>query len=216
MKIAYVYSSSHEILKDYFFLGTMCEQWELIEKKSEEYSTGDHLSSGWSKIVKEKIKTYIEVIKNNTDEIVVFSDVDITWFKPVQEIIKQCLTQKDIVFQKENLHNEEVNTGFIAVRCNKTVQNFFQDIFDNTVDNDQTTANNLIKTNKIKCNYGFLPVNFLNDNLFSCHKKDILLYHSICTKPKDGKTSLQIKYEKLLKMRNFVLDTKNIFLGQKS
>jgi hypothetical protein len=208
MKIAYVYSSSHEILKDYFFLGTMCEQWELIEKKSDEHSTGDYLSSGWSKIVKEKIKTYIEVIKNNTDEIVVFSDVDITWFKPVQEIIKQCLTQKDIVFQKENLHNEEVNTGFIAIRCNKDVENFFQDVLDNIEDNDQTTVNLLLSNNKIKCNYGFLPVSFSNDNLSPC--QDILLYHSICTKPKNGKTSLQIKYEKLLKMRSFVLNSQNI------
>lgn len=208
MKIVYVYSSSHEILKDYFFLGTMCEEWELIGFKTEQQSSGDFMSSGWIKIIKEKIKRYIEVIKSNPNEIVVFSDVDITWFKPVQKIIQECLVEKDIVFQKENLFNKEVNTGFFAARCNKNVENFFQNVLNNIKDNDQTTVNLLIKNNKIKCNYGFLPESFSNDNLSPF--QDILLYHSICSKPKNGKTSLQIKYEKLLKIRSFVLNTKKI------
>lgn len=65
------------------------------------------------------METIIQSIRENYNDIFVFSDVDIIFFKKVSKDLTSHLKNKDIVFQTENYKKTLVCTGFFICRANK-------------------------------------------------------------------------------------------------
>lgn len=58
----------------------------------------------------------------DTDEIFLFTDVDVQYFQPVHEIVRECMADgTDIVFQQE-FEDIGVNIGFMAMRKSAAYQ----------------------------------------------------------------------------------------------
>jgi hypothetical protein len=216
MKIVFASSPSHDVLKRHFFLGTLCESWELIELRFALPGDGNFGSQSWNRVVIERNARVLEIIKRSPGEIIVFADVDIQWFRPVQAALVRELAGNDVVFQREAHNRQVVNCGFAAIRCNEQSAELYAQIAAAATEgkHDQDLVNEYIAGGTMPCRYGILPQVFFNDNLDGVHAPPndrLLLYHSIGTFPSSGKSSVQIKLEKHLAMRARVLGSDAVF-----
>lgn len=128
-----------------------------------------------------KTKLIIDLIRENLGEIIVFSDIDIQFFKKTEPIIRECLQNNDIVFQREN-GLTKVNIGFIGLNCNSKVLGFWEEVLKIILEKkmwDQQVVNDLLLAEN-KLNWDYFPVSIWNWNL-SQSWKSIVLHHSIGT-----------------------------------
>lgn len=218
MKLVFASSPSHDILKRHIFLGTLCDEWELIEMRFHVVGSGDFNTAGWNRVVLERIAMMRQIIADSKDELVVFSDVDIQWFRSAQKPLTQALETNDLVFQRECAGRDEANCGFVAVRCNEKTLAFFTRVANAAQEghHDQASTNELIASGEMPCRFGFLPDSFYNDNLMGKWKRlreEIIMYHTIGTLPQSDKTSIQIKLERHLAMRGWILGSRKVFCG---
>jgi hypothetical protein len=215
MKLIYACSPSHDVLKKYFFLGTLCEPWELIEIRYKVSGEGNMYTPAWNHVISDRIAALLQIVRENPGEVIVHSDVDIQWFKPAQPAILQALEDRDIVFQRGSYRREVANAGFLALRSNPaTIALLEQEVSavrSGTMDQD--FLNDLICREEMPCRYGFLPNTFFHDYLAgpaAPANDELILYHSANTPVRDGKTSVQIKLERHLGFRARVLGTNSV------
>ena len=134
----------------------------------------------------------IEAIKNNlkNESVIIFSDVDIMFFKPVIPMIEKLMKGKDMLFQREHgwtgdpkdfwkgecpLGHNGVNIGFIAIKCNNRSLLFWQKVsiaVKHTALWDQEVVNFLLKINyessvPSRCHLS----KFISDDWLEKHKK---------------------------------------------
>lgn len=126
-----------------------------------------------------KTNLLIELIEKNFGELIIFSDIDIQFFKKIEPIIKESLDKYDIVFQGEKKFTN-VNIGFMACRCNKEVLDFWKQVLRIVKDEklwDQKVVNDLLLSgNKLK--WGYFPKSIWNWYM-TPGWKSIALHHSI-------------------------------------
>ena len=102
--------------------------------------------------------------------------------------------QIDIAFQKERIEGGEVNTGFIALRCNERVKAFFKKVSRLMADhrdwNEQKVINDLILNDdqwrNDRLGWAYLPLSFYARTHGWPPLIDAVLYHANCTIGADG------------------------------
>jgi len=115
MKLYGIYTPSHEILKDEWFLPTVGSEYKLVLREYDQECDGGICGNrGFIRSVSHKFDLLIEATKENWGEIFVFSDMDIQFFRPSQEIILNCIGDKDIVFQRDHPCGR-ICTGFFCM-----------------------------------------------------------------------------------------------------
>ena len=110
-------------------------------------------------LMREKIHTVQNYVKEHDGETVLVSDIDILIYRPFYELL--CLKDSDIIFQKENRSNG-INTGFYLMKCNNVTYNFWKRV-ENEMNlhnaeafiNEQAVVNNIIDKSNIK--WSFFP-----------------------------------------------------------
>ncbi len=125
-----------------------------------------------------KTKLIIELIEENFGNSIIFSDIDIQFFRETESIIKESLGKYDMVFQGENKFSG-VNIGFMAFNCNNMVLDFWKEVLkivEKEGEWDQKVVNNLIMENKV--NWGYFPEEIWNWFLTS-EWKSIALHHAV-------------------------------------
>lgn len=210
MKLVFACSPSHDPLKRYVFLSTLCEKWDLVELRFFHGGSGNYNSADYNKVIVERVNLMREIAEESPNEIVVFSDVDIQWFRPAQQAILQALEGLDLVFQREMPEQTIANCGFLALRSNRRALDYLTELCGAATNGqrDQEATNALITRGLMPCSFGFLPYTFCNDNFHSKWRPsptEMILYHSIGTIPTPEKTSIQIKLERHLAARALVL-----------
>jgi hypothetical protein len=216
MKLVYACSPSHDVLKKYFFLGTLCEPWELMEIRYKMSGEGNMYTPAWSHVVCDRIAALLQIVKDHPGEVIVHADVDIQWFRPAQAAILQALQDRDIVFQRGSYQREIANAGFFALRSNPAIIGLLEQQVTAIRGGimDQPFINDLIQREKMPCRYGFLPSTFFHDYLAgptTPANDELILYHSANTPVRDGKTSVQLKLERHLAIRARMLGSKSVF-----
>ena len=156
----------------------------------------DSEPGGGVEIWKYKTEMIIGAITDNlsTGEVIIVSDIDIIFFKPVGSLIDAAMVDQDIVFQRE-FKARGVNIGFIAIRCNQNSLGFWKEVYRRLLKNknwDQKIVNNLL----YKFNYTPLRWDRFPRTIWSWSqgkranlKKDIHLHHANCVSDKQGKFS---------------------------
>lgn len=201
MKLVYACSPSHDVLRDTIFLPTLRDPWELIEIRVEVPGNGDFRSDGFYEAVAVRTRRYVELVRRFAGEIIVFSDVDIQWFQPVQADLLREMEDLDMVFQRDHATKRKVNVGFFALRANARSL----DLLIRTADaaerrlSDQNFVNELVQHDAMPCRFGLLPATYFNDALKAGPippRDQWKLYHSIFTLPRGGKNSVELKLEK--------------------
>src|SRR5882757_5392914 len=103
MKLYALYTPSHEILKDQFFLPSIQDDFDIICEFCEQTcSTAQFMSEGWTQTTMRKVDLIIQAIHENWEKIFIFSDVDIQFFGSIQDTIIMLMEGKDIIMQRNN------------------------------------------------------------------------------------------------------------------
>jgi hypothetical protein len=144
----------------YDFKSSFKDNWDLRE-----FNMGDisvNLTRELSSMKLKLINFGFQQTKEN--EIFVVCDIDILFYKPCMPLILEQFENKqkvlikgniyekniDIIFQKENCHDGNINLGFMAIRNNEKSKYFFEKIYTNLFlkeSSDQQIANELLHEN---------------------------------------------------------------------
>jgi hypothetical protein len=168
MKLYALYTPSHEVLKDRFFLPSIQDDFEIVLEFCEQTCpSGKFMSEGWTDTTIRKVELIIRAIEENWGEIFIFSDVDIQFFAPIQDTIFTLMNGKDIIMQRNNPEGV-LCTGFFACRANEKTLRLWQDVKKvmqkKKLNSDQISFNQCIKKKSKKNPYGiawdYLPTTF--------------------------------------------------------
>jgi hypothetical protein len=203
MKIFYYYNNIFLDMKENFE-ESMKDPWDKNILKMDEMNEYGRVAGGYNGWLG-KIRWCIEAFKKTKpNEIFVYSDTDIIFYKPAISSIKEQMKNKEILFGKENFKGE-INGGFITIRNCKNCLDFFilaEKIIlsqsPNLEKNDQHIFQEIINKKLIPINWGVLDNRFWNRSLgFENLSKDIILHHANCTINKESKYKQfeEVKYK---------------------
>ncbi len=211
-----IYTPSHAILKDNYFLPSIQDDFELIVEAVEQTSpSATFMSQGWTKTTIKKVELIIRAIKENWGSVFIFSDVDIQFFAPIQDILLFLIKDNDIIMQKNNPEGV-LCTGFFMCLGNEKTLRLWTDVKqlmeENSEYSDQITFNKCIKRNSKKNPYdikwAYLPDIFFGAGTLIGHTgyswspgktlpipKGIVMHHANWTKGIKNKIA-QLEYVK--------------------
>ena len=222
MKLYALYTPSHEVLKDNFFLPSLCDDFDIIFEFCEQTClSAKFMNEGWTETTMRKVDLIIRAIQENWGSIFIFSDVDIQFFHPIQERIIELMKGKDMVIQK-NSPNGVLCSGFFACRGNEKTLQLWQDVKKtmqkNKLNSDQNSLNRCIKRHNKKNSYNvvwdYLPDTFFGGGTLTGHEwypgkhlpipYGILMHHANWTK------GIKNKIAQLVYVRDAVRKMKNV------
>jgi glycosyltransferase involved in cell wall biosynthesis len=127
------------------------------------------------------------------NSLIVWADIDIIFFKSFAHELKEFMDRGgyDIAFQKEGFGkwDGEVNTGFIAMRCNDRVRSFYDKVRDELVQNpeknEQPVVNDLLNSES-NLKWTMLPLEYTARSHGWPPQDNMILYHANVTVGKGG------------------------------
>ncbi|TET05940.1 hypothetical protein E3J79_04075 [Candidatus Dependentiae bacterium] len=165
IKLYAFYTPSHEKLLNEWFLPSLrsCDNYEIIlERFEQECPSGTFMEHGWFDTMSHKVDLIIRAIKENWGDIFVHADVDIQFFGPTQQVIRELMHDKDMLFQLDTPYGMPC-AGFFACRGNVKTLSVWQEIGNMLTDknnkkNDQLLLWDLIKVrNPYSVKWSYLP-----------------------------------------------------------
>ena len=172
-----LYTPSHEVLKDQFFLPSIQDDFDVICEFCEQTCLkAEFMSEGWTKTTMRKVDLIIRAIQENWGKIFIFSDVDIQFFRPIKNMIISLMEGKDILMQKNNPEGV-LCTGFFACRANEKTLRLWTDVKhtmeEKQLQSDQISFNQCIKRSSKKNPYNvvwdYLPNVFFGGGTLTGH-----------------------------------------------
>jgi MoaA/NifB/PqqE/SkfB family radical SAM enzyme len=166
MKLISVFSPSHEILKNDWFLRTLKDDYDVRIHRCDVQGDGKYMQEDWTKTVLFKSTKIIDAIQENWGDVFMYSDVDVTFFAPTKTAVLESLADKDIVCQLDDPVGN-LCTGFFAVRANAATLKLWRDV-RKAVERerrDQIAFNRLVREYKIRA--GYLPASFFGPGTFT-------------------------------------------------
>ena len=200
-----VYTQSHEALVREFFLPSLPGDVDLRLSMFDVDGPGDFLDEGFIRTIRHKLDLIIKSVDQNEGEVIVWADVDIQFFDSFVEPVQKLTSTFDFCCQTETFVNGDVNTGFIALRCNGDTRYFFERVRAMVIEsgrNEQPVVNELIDTGQTE---GLSIGRFSQPFYAATHgppPEHIVLHHANDTAPEPHKSSLQRKLEQLHRVRS--------------
>ncbi len=143
MKIYTLYSESHKILFDEWFLPSLKAtnpDLRLISKISNQFClSGNYMERGWKETMIEKDNYIIQSLEDSQpNEIIIHADVDVQFFKNIRENLDlKIFDMLDIVCQADGPN--AACFGFMIMKNTENLKQMFRDIVKNVEQaNDQT------------------------------------------------------------------------------
>jgi len=166
MKLISVYTDSHRIFKDQWFLPSLQDHFEKEMFYYADTPGGAYLDATWSHAIVFKVQTIISEIKKNWGNILIYSDVDIQFFAPLTPYITKRINDKDILCQRDDPTNQFC-AGFVIMHCNTATLKLYEQTLAacKLEGREQIAFNRMIRCLKIKC--GYLPQSFFGGGTFS-------------------------------------------------
>ena len=163
LKIYALTTKSHETLLTDWFLKTMPADCEPIVHFMNAEPT-IFRRGHWHKIFIKKLEMILNVIQN--DKLVVISDVDIQFFRPMAVDLQNKMQGYDILFQNNACGRStdmgDLCGGFLVVRCSAAVSRFFEatrrqliEMSHPAIDDQVAYANIIGRFSELK--FGLLP-----------------------------------------------------------
>lgn len=227
LKVYTIYTDSHEVLFREFFLPSLVNtDLELHSIKMVQKGSGDFMNDGWRNTMLTKVRAIIKTIKDDCNDIFIFSDVDIIFFKNISDDLLSRMEGKDILFQFQPnmLHNAEMNCGFFVCRANDRTLNLWQECEKRLSENissgtrlmhEQDYINQIIKENPSIIKFGILPIDKYSFYLGSFFGKNIILLpKNICTYHAINTAIPSIENKKLVlsKAKKIILNKQGLYI----
>lgn len=205
MNIYYFYDKKSQCLVDNYFLPSIKQfnnQLQPIGMELSSVENSDFGTLGFRSIITNKVKHIIDIIKNNINAFII-SDIDIEFFGSIQKYIENIPDDIDMIFQNES-GSEKINTGFIYIRPNEKVLEFWNDVLKqlesfnpNEFINEQKIIDKKLKINN-EIQYWTFPIVVWNWTLSNKPPDNIVLHHANCA------TNIADKIIKLNNVRNYI------------
>lgn len=170
IKMILIYTPSHYVLRDQWFLPTLQDDFELEHHDlSQVCKSASFMEAGWLDLMHQRLDILIKAISENMGDIIVYSDVDIQFFRPFKDLIYPMMENKDILVQR-NRPIGSVCAGFYFCRCNeKTLKlhhNIKQYMLTHPGSNDQDGMDYLLRINNVDdISWALLPDEFYNPGM---------------------------------------------------
>lgn len=168
------YNKDYKPLVDLFLSTIQDEKFEIeldfINEKRFEDTPG-----GGYRLWTARAEWTIEKIKQNLGRCVLFTDLDIQFFKPIYPDICKRITKYDMVFQRTKRWNYPANIGFVITRCNEKTLALWEAVYREIrkgIISDQTFWDEMVVNKKLKTHpkdllpntfnikYQFLPYDY--------------------------------------------------------
>lgn len=202
MKVFGVYSEENRKLKDYWFVKTMVDDFELrlLNLGASSGKKVHFASDFWFYALRRRHEYLYQAIENHPGEIILNMDCDIQFFGPCTPVIHEAMKDKDIVFQSECWPpTGEVNAGFVAIHCNQRTLDFYDRVaemaFEKMPLGDQTAINQLLRDEPGDLRRGVFPAQIWARSHGCPPSADIIAHHANCT----SGTASKIRQLKLIR-----------------
>lgn len=128
MKIFCCYTPSHNTLYYDDFLPTIPAGFTLQSELIQMFGEGHYDSPQFVPCVVQKVNLILQSLRQNAGSVIIWSDVDIQFYRLTPEIALAELGDRDIAFQAAGVPVDEINSGFFICRCNERVIQFFEEV----------------------------------------------------------------------------------------
>lgn len=171
------------------FVSSFLDDWEV---NIEHWGTigeggGNFATRGYVELLRRRTNFLIDLIKERSGQILVWSDVDIQFFGRCEPFIRSALRSADLAFLAEDPARSEVSGGFVAIRCNASTQSFYAAVaatpFENLPFYDQSAVSQLLRSGQPAVSWTMLPGQFWAMSHLGPPPADIVLHHANCTRP---------------------------------
>jgi hypothetical protein len=126
MKLYGVCTPSHAPLRERWFRATLQDDLEVVILELDGEGDGRWLSDGWWAGIDRKIELFVEAVRENIGETLLFSDMDVQFFRPVVPLLLDALGEDDMAFQSNTSAFPEANTGFLVCRAGAATLRFWE------------------------------------------------------------------------------------------
>jgi len=183
------FTKTHEKLFTEFFLPSYQDTFP-IEIRPNKNKGGPWHSPEYLGATKEKLHLILELIKTNPGKVIIVSDVDIMFYRPVEIELNKLISQKDLLFSAENPKGRNPNTGFTVLKCNDKNEKFYTDVINSAIAyptlDDQQLITKFLQSGTVE--YDVLPRTFWNDSIGGTIPKDAFFHHAnYCGPTVEGK-----------------------------
>ncbi len=193
MKLCCCYTPAHEqLFRDYFLPSVEQSTFELTASFLDIAGTGNFLAQDFLDCIRRKLALIEASIESHTGEIIVWADVDIVFSGEVKSVVNDLFgkdRQLKLLFQREGHHLPDVNTGFIAIRCDEETREFFRDVSSRLnrepSKNEQAVVNDLLQAGTT-IRWEYLPWTFYARTHGWPPPRTAILYHANYTKGTNG------------------------------
>lgn len=165
LKVCTLLTPSHLQLAYDWFLPTLPHDCQLIwEIREQVCPSGVYMEEGYQRILQEKTDMIMRLIKEFPGEIIVYSDVDIQFFKSFKNEILQLMKGKDFLIQKGS--KKSICAGFFVFRANEKVLIMFEEIQKkmnaNIKTNDQIEMARILLGKNCLIRWDYLPITYFS------------------------------------------------------
>jgi len=183
MKIFCCHTKSHERLLTDYFKPSLPPDLELHAIPREGDGTGDFRSDQWIKCLHNKIDMVVGTIRDHCGEIIIWSDIDILFFRPVAKELEALIqaSGKEILFQRERNGIPDINGGFYVLRANEKTLAFFEQVRAGLAANPDVDDQFIINTLLRACPnfaWGYLPFSYYARTHGWPPPRDLAIFHA--------------------------------------
>jgi hypothetical protein len=131
MKFISMATTSHQQLVDEWLLPSFKDDAPLDVYRCDDHGGGKGAwrTPGFDWAVRRKVKFIADTIAANQGDLIVWTDIDIQFFRPVAPVLEALMKdhpEVDMMFQRGSHKHEEVCTGFFVCRCTKKMLFFWR------------------------------------------------------------------------------------------
>ena len=200
MKIFCCHTPSHNRLYYDDFLTTIPVGFTVCSEVIEMFGEGHYNSQQFVPCVIKKVDLILQSLRENADNVIIWSDVDIQFYRLTPDIAMAELGDRDIVFQAAGVPANEINSGFFICRCNARVIKFFEEVkhrlqYESAGEIEERVINKLLPTLlERELSWCQLPRYFYARSNYWPPPRDLVLYHANQT---PGANGLDLKHRQL-------------------
>lgn len=187
MKIFCCYTPSHTALYRDDFLPTVPAGFTVEPTIIEMFGAGDYESPQFIACVTRKVDLILQSLRDNAGSVIIWSDVDIQFYRFTPEVAVSALGDRDIAFQAAGVPATDINSGFFICRCNDRVIDFFEKVKHGlrnqyAGENEERVINNLLPTVGVgELSWCRLPRSFHARSNYWPPPRDLVLFHANAT-----------------------------------
>jgi hypothetical protein len=200
MKMFCCYTPSHTRLYHDDFLPTVPPGFIVHSEIIDISGEGNYHTRQFVECVTRKVDLILKSLRENAGAVIIWSDVDIQFYRLTPELAMNELGDHDIAFQAAGTPAHHINSGFFICRCNERVIRLFEKVRhrmcnEDAGDLEEWVINRMLPSlSESELRWRYLPRRFYARSNRWPPPRDLVLYHANAT---PGAHGVELKHRRL-------------------